>query len=54
MYDELWYWLPGPTWFKACVCVALAVGIVIVLFTVVFPAIGPLLPGSEVVVGEAM
>lgn len=53
MYDELWYWLPGPVWFKTVLCLVVAVGVFFLLMNVVFPWLGPLLPGSEVSVGDA-
>ena len=44
MYTALWRLLPGPTWTRATLLLALFVGLVLVLFLDVFPAVEPLLP----------
>ncbi|MGL5930407.1 MAG: hypothetical protein ACRCY8_15860 [Dermatophilaceae bacterium] len=52
MYGALWRALPGPRWAKAVQCVVLAVLVMAVLFTWVFPAVSPLLPFTGNTVGE--
>lgn len=44
MYAALWRFLPGPRWVRAATLLAVFVGVVLVLFAVVFPAVEPLLP----------
>jgi hypothetical protein len=51
VYASLWRLLPGPTWLKVVEAVALALGVAFVLLTWVFPAVEPLLPFDEIVVG---
>ncbi len=52
MYGALWRRLPGPALVRALLALALLVGVVLLLFTVVFPAVGPLLPFSDVTVNQ--
>ncbi len=52
MYGLLWRILPGPTWLKAMQAVVLALAVVAILFTWVFPALAPLMPFNETTVGE--
>lgn len=51
MYAALWRALPGPRWAKALQAAALAVLVVLVCFTWVFPAVAPLLPFNDGTVG---
>jgi len=51
MYAALWRVLPGPTWLKTVELVVLVGVVVAVLFTWVFPAIEPHLPGTDQTVG---
>lgn len=51
MYAALWRALPGPRWAKALQCLLLALAVVAVLFTWVFPAVSPLLPFTGNTVG---
>lgn len=44
MYGALWRVLPGPGWFKAILMLILALGVVYLLFEVVFPWVYPMLP----------
>lgn len=53
MYPALWRLLPGPRWMKALQCLVLLLVLVWVLFTWVFPAVGPSLPFSDNTVGAA-
>ncbi|MBW9205565.1 hypothetical protein KV102_16250 [Mumia sp. zg.B53] len=48
MYAALWRILPGPTAVKALIAVALFVGVVLILFLVVFPEVEPLLPFDQI------
>lgn len=52
MYGWLWRHLPGPAFVRLLIVLVLLVGIVFALFTVVFPAIAPLLPLDENTVGD--
>lgn len=52
MYGWLWRHLPGPALVRALILLALAAAVVAVLFTVVFPAITPLLPLDRSTLGE--
>ncbi|WP_166140118.1 hypothetical protein [Nocardioides ochotonae] len=52
MYAALWRLLPGPTWLRVLEALALVVVVLIVLMTLVFPAVEPLLPFDDVTVGE--
>ena len=51
MYAALWRSLPGPRWAKALQCLVLAVLVVAVCFTWVFPVLSPLLPFTDSTVG---
>jgi hypothetical protein len=51
MYAALWRALPGPRWAKAVQFAVLALLIVAVCFTWLFPAIAPLLPFNDGTVG---
>lgn len=48
MYRALWNLIPGPTWVKTLVAIAVAVGVFFLLMNVVFPAISPLMPYNDV------
>ena len=50
MYSWLWRRLPGPWPLKVVCCVALALGLVVLLFLVVFPWLDPRLPFNHVTV----
>jgi hypothetical protein len=50
MYGWLWRHLPGPTWVRALIALALFVGAVAVLFLWVFPWLEPRLPFTNVTV----
>jgi hypothetical protein len=51
VYAALWRSLPGPRWAKVVQCLVLAVLVVAVCFTWVFPAVSPLLPFTDSTVG---
>ncbi|KAA1420493.1 hypothetical protein FE697_016165 [Mumia zhuanghuii] len=48
MYAALWRVLPGPTAVKLVLAGALFLGVVAILFLVVFPEIEPLLPFDQI------
>lgn len=48
MYAALWRALPGPTWVKLVIVLGLLVGLFFLLMEVVFPAIGSLMPWTDV------
>lgn len=52
MYGWLWRHLPGPTWFRAVLALAAALGVAVLCFTTVYPAVAPLMPFNETTVGE--
>ncbi len=52
MYGWIWRTLPGGTLAKLLGCTALFAVVVLLLFFVVFPAVEPLLPFSDVTVGD--
>ena len=52
MYALLWRVLPGPTAVKVMVLIVLAVVVVAVLFTWVFPAVAPLVPFNSTTVDQ--
>ena len=52
MYGWIWRTLPGGTLAKLLGCAVLFALVVVLLFFVVFPAVEPLLPFSDVTVGE--
>jgi hypothetical protein len=47
MYGALWRLLPGPRPLKALVSLILVVGVVVVCFLWLFPAIAPLMPFND-------
>ena len=51
MYAAIWRLLPGPRWLKAIEALVLAVAVVAVLFTWVFPAVAENLNLFETTVG---
>lgn len=51
MYAALWALLPGPTPVKALIAFVLAVAVLVLLFTVVFPWASQFMPGQDVSVG---
>ena len=54
MYAWLWRKLPGPTPVKAVEALVLAMVVVLLLFTFVFPWLEPRLPFNEVTVDETL
>ncbi len=52
MYALLWRVLPGPTAVKVMELIVLAVVVVAVLFTWVFPAVAPLMPFNSTTVDQ--
>lgn len=46
----LWRVLPGPAWLRVLAMTALAVAVVAVLFTWVFPVAAPYMPFNDVTV----
>jgi hypothetical protein len=50
MYAALWRVLPGPAWLRVLELAIIAVAIIAVCFTWVFPAIAPILPFNDVTV----
>ncbi len=53
MYGWLWRHLPGPTWVRVVIALLAAVGVAVLCFTVVYPALAPLMPFSDTTVGDA-
>ena len=53
MYAALWRSVPGPTWVRSLLCLALALLVVALLFGWVFPAVSPVLPFTDNTVGAA-
>lgn len=53
MYAWIWRHLPGPAPLRAIVALLLLLGIVALLFTVVFPWLDPLLPFNKVTVTQS-
>lgn len=51
MYAALWALLPGPTPVKALIAALLILGVLVLLFTVVFPWASQFVPGQDVSVG---
>ncbi len=51
MYAALWALLPGPTVVKALIATVLILGLLVLLFTVVFPWASQFVPGQDVSVG---
>ena len=52
MYRWLWRHLPGPTPVRILIACALAIAVFFLLMEVVFPAMEPRLPYSDVSVGS--
>lgn len=48
MYQELWDRIPGVWWVKLLVVAVVVVVIAALLLEVVFPWVGPMLPGADV------
>lgn len=48
MYGWIWRHLPGPLAAKLVISIVLVVGIVALLFFVIFPWLDPLLPFNQV------
>jgi hypothetical protein len=53
MYGWLWRHLPGPSWVRVIVLLLAAVGVAVLCFTTVYPALAPLMPFNDTTVGEA-
>ncbi|MGW5240166.1 hypothetical protein ACWEOW_14650 [Monashia sp. NPDC004114] len=53
MIAALWHRLPGPTWLRGLVVVALVVALVAVCFEWVFPLVARSIPLNEQTVGAA-
>jgi hypothetical protein len=53
VYGWIWQHLPGPTPVRLLIALVLIAGIVLLLFTVVFPWLEPLLPFTDVTVDDA-
>ncbi|GAA3865102.1 MULTISPECIES: hypothetical protein [Streptomyces] len=53
MYGWIWRHLPGNTLVRAVLALALALGVVYLLFQYVFPWAEPLLPFNDVTVDDA-
>jgi hypothetical protein len=51
MYGWIWRHLPGPFAVRIALAVVLVVGVVALLFFVVFPFVDPLLPFNDVTAG---
>jgi hypothetical protein len=51
MYPWIWRHLPGGTWSKALLAVALVLAVCALLLFVVFPWVEPQLPWNDVTVG---
>jgi hypothetical protein len=52
MYGWIWRHLPGPAGVRAVLALVLVLGVVALLFFVVFPWIDPLLPFNDVTIGN--
>lgn len=50
MYAALWRLLPGPTWLRVLLALLLALAVLVVCFTWVFPAVAPYVPLNDVTV----
>ena len=50
MYGWLWRALPGPTVVRVALVAVLALAVVAVCFTWVFPAIAPFMPFNDITV----
>ncbi len=53
MYAWLWRHLPGPVWVRVLIVLLAAIGVAVLCFTTVYPAIAPLMPFNDTTVGEA-
>jgi len=53
VYGWIWRHLPGPTPVRLLIALVLIAGIVLLLFTVVFPWLEPLLPFTDVTVDDS-
>lgn len=47
MYSTLWNALPLPNWARALIFAAVAIAVVVLLLEVVFPWVGPMMPGAD-------
>lgn len=52
MYGALWRLLPGPTWLRALIVLAIAAALFVLLMEVVFPWAEEFVPWTDVSVGE--
>ena len=52
MYGWLWRHLPGPTPVRVTILAVAALGVVVALFTWVFPEVAPYVPFNQQTVGE--
>ncbi len=52
MYAALWRLFPGPWPAKLALALLLVVGVLALLYLVVFPWLEPLLPFDEITLGE--
>jgi hypothetical protein len=52
MYAALWRLLPGPWPVKLLLSLLLALGVLALLYLVVFPWLEPLLPFDEITLGD--
>jgi hypothetical protein len=52
MYSWIWRHLPGPVAVRLVLALVLVVGVVALLFFVVFPWLDPLLPFNNVTIGN--
>ena len=52
MYAALWRALPGPLWVRVVIAVVLAVAVVFVLMTRVFPVVDGIVNPQDVTVGD--
>ena len=50
MYRALWNLLPGSTFIKVILAIAIAVGVFFLLMEVVFPWLSPMMPYNDVAV----
>lgn len=48
MYGYLWRALPGPTWVKVIILIALAVAVFFLLMEVIFPWLSSNMPYNDV------
>jgi hypothetical protein len=51
VYAWIWRTLPGPVVVRLLLALVLLLAVLALLMTVVFPAVGPLLPFNDVSVG---